>query len=94
MNSTSRIDHLILARNMSAIGFYIFQLLASSFQTIFANQSPAQTVFALQEKSIVISLHSDDVYLPGYLIFEPVPYFHHHAVSFLDLLGEHNDLRP
>jgi len=77
---------------MFASRFYVLQLLASSFQTFFTNQSPAQTVFPLQEKSIVISLHSDDVYLPGYLIFEPVPYFHHSAASFLNLLGDYNGL--
>ncbi len=61
---------------------YVFQLLASSFQALFASQSPAQTVFSLQTKRIVINFHSDDVYLSGCLIFEPVPCFYH-GISFL-----------
>jgi hypothetical protein len=80
--------HSRLGRNIFSSRFYVFQSLASPFQTLFTSQSPAQTVFSLQQKRIVISLHSDDVYLPGYLIFEPVPYFHR-AASFL---GDHNGL--
>ncbi len=30
-----------------------------------------------------MNLPSEDVYLPGNLIFEPVPYFDHSAASFL-----------
>ena len=37
--------------------WYVFQLLASSFQALFAGQSPAQTVFSLQAKRIVINFH-------------------------------------
>jgi hypothetical protein len=49
--------------------WYVFQLLASSFQALFASQSPAQTVFSLQAKRIVINFHSYDVDLSGCLIF-------------------------
>ncbi len=69
--------------------FYVFQLLASSSQTFFTSQSPAQTIFPLQEKRSVINFHSYNVYLSGCLIFEPVPYLHHSIVSFLDLLGDY-----
>jgi len=51
----------------------VFQLLASSFQTLFTSQSPAQTVFPLQAKRIVINFHSYNIDLSGCLIFEPVP---------------------
>jgi len=47
-----------------------------------------------QAKRIVINFHSYNVYLSGCLIFEPVPYFHHGTVSFLDLPGDYNGLRP
>ena len=67
-------------------------LLASSFQTCFTSQSPAQTVFPLQAKRIVINFHSYNVDLSGCLIFEPVAYLHHGTVSFLDLPGDHNGL--
>ena len=78
---------------MFASRFYVLQLLASSFQTLFTNQSPAQTVFPLQEKRTVISFHSYNVDLSGCLIFEPVPYLHYSTVTFLDLLGDYYGLR-
>jgi len=46
------------------------------------------------EKRSVINFHFYDVYLSGCLVFEPVPYLHHSAVSFLDLLENYNGLRP
>jgi len=93
VNSTSRIHHPSLARNMFASRFYVLQLLASSFQTFFTNQSPAQTVFPLQEKRTVISFRSYDVNLSGCLIFESVPYLHYSTVTFLDLLGDYCGFR-
>ena len=78
---------------MFASRFYVLQLLASSFQTFFTNQSPAQTVFPLQEKRTVISFRSYDVNLSGCLIFESVPYLHYSTVTFLDLLGDYCGLR-
>ena len=53
------------------------------FQAFFTGQSPAQTVFPLQAKRIVINFHSYDVYLSCCLIFEPVPYLHHSTSPFL-----------
>jgi hypothetical protein len=88
-----RKDHAGLVRNMFASRFYVIHLLASSFQTFFTNQSPAQTVFPLQEKRTVISFRSYDVNLSRRLIFESVPYFHQGTVSVLDLLGDYYDLR-
>jgi hypothetical protein len=67
---------------------YVFQLLASLSQTFFTSQSSAQTIFPLQAKRIVINFHSYDVYLSGCLIFEPISYFQHGAISFLDLYRE------
>ena len=66
---------------------------ASVYQTFFTNQSPAQTVFPLQEKHIVINFQSYDVNLPGCLIFKSVSYFHQGALSFLDRLEGCNGLR-
>ena len=71
--------------NRSASRFYVFQLVAGSFQTCFTGQSPAQTIFSLQANRIVIDLHSYNVCFAGRLIFEPVPYLHHDTASFLDL---------
>jgi hypothetical protein len=51
-------------------------------------------VMGNKAKRIVINFHSYNVYLSGCLIFEPVPYFHHGTVSFLDLPGDYNGLRP
>ena len=78
---------------MFASRFYVLQLLASSFQTFFTNQSTAQTVFPFQENRTVISFRSYNVNLSGYLIFEPVPYLHYSTVTFLDLLGNYYGLR-
>ena len=94
MNRASRIHHPTPARNVSASRFYVFQLLTSPYQTFFTSQSPAQTIFPLQEKRTVISFRSYDVNLSGCLIFEPVPYLHHSTVTFLHLLGDYYGLRP
>jgi hypothetical protein len=80
--------------NGSASRYYVFQLLASSFQTLFTGQSPAQTVFPLEAKRIVINFHSYDVNLSRRLIFEPVAYLHHGTIPFLDLPGDDNGMRP
>jgi hypothetical protein len=92
-NRASRICRPGRARNLSAASrFYILQLLASSAQTFLAGQSPTQAVFSFQEKRSIINFHSYDIYLPGDLIFDPVPYFHHRAASLPNLLGNANRL--
>jgi hypothetical protein len=84
----SRKSSALFARlTISGSRIHAFELVASPSQNFFTGQSPTQTVFPLQEKCIVISFHSDDVYLSRYLVFKPVPYFHHGANSFLTRLG-------
>ena len=89
----SRIHHHSLVRNIPASRFYVLQLLANSFQAFFPNQSPAQTVFPLQEKRIVTNFQSYDVNLSGGLISKSVPYFRQDTASFLGPLGDCNGLR-
>jgi hypothetical protein len=78
----------------SALGCYVAQLLAGLVQASFASQSTAQTVFPFQAKRIVSHFHSNNINLSGYLIFKPVSYLHHGTISFPDLLGGDNGLRP
>jgi len=81
-------------RNGSVSRCGAFQLVASLSQTSLAGQSPAQTVFPLKEKCIVIDFRPYNVYLSGCLIFEPVPYLYHGIVSFLDLMKGYHRLGP
>ena len=63
-------------RNVRASRYSVFQFLTGSLQAFFAGQSPAQTVFSLEAKRVVIHFHSYDVYFPCNLILKPIPYFH------------------
>jgi hypothetical protein len=67
-------------RSASASSGEVFQLLTGSLQALFAGQSPAQTVFPLQAKRVVIHFRFDDINFAGYFILKPVPYLHHHRV--------------